>query len=204
MAYYVDVYGEEEGRARIKLAKSRNLDYYQKKYGDVDGRIRWDKHLDKMRANSSNFLTLSKWSMSAIGEIKKIISDLEFFGEYEKIFYVTEEWRNKISSRIILPDLVYNNTIIEFQGDVFHANPERFSELDTPHPFKKWLTAKEMWTIDLSKKEFYESLGYGVFYIWEKDWYFDKEGTVCKCLEILTQKTKLNQLNSSVSKTQLI
>ena len=32
--------------------------------------------------------------------------------------------------------------MIEFNGDVFHANPNIFNETDTPHPYYKNLTSK--------------------------------------------------------------
>lgn len=40
------------------------------------------------------------------------------------------------------------NVVIEFNGDVFHGNPEIFNENDKPNPYNQALTDKQIWESD--------------------------------------------------------
>jgi len=37
------------------------------------------------------------------------------------------------------------NIAIEFNGNLFHANPKYYKSIDTPNPWHPNLTAKEIW-----------------------------------------------------------
>ena len=59
------------------------------------------------------------------------------------------------------------NLIIEYFGDYWHCNPEKYS----PDYFnkKKSLTAKEIWDYDKMKLELIKSYGYNLEVIWESE-----------------------------------
>ncbi|MBQ8993958.1 MAG: hypothetical protein IJ085_07605 [Turicibacter sp.] len=80
-------------------------------------------------------------------------------------------------------DFVLGNIVIEANGDYWHGNEKVFSQLD------------EIQTLahikDKIKKEYFESLGYEVHYIWEYDLYNDYENTK-KDIAVLVQKSLKN------------
>jgi hypothetical protein len=66
------------------------------------------------------------------------------------------------------PNLI--KLLIEVNGDHVHANPKIYKETDLVDIiYHKNITAKEIWEHDLKKKNFAESMGYKVIYLWESD-----------------------------------
>lgn len=45
-----------------------------------------------------------------------------------------------------------NRLIIEYNGDMYHANPSVYNESDNPHPFRKNLKSSDIWIIYENKK----------------------------------------------------
>ena len=64
------------------------------------------------------------------------------------------------------PDAVVGQTIYEFFGDFFHANPEIYNPDSKIFNY----TAEEKWQKDQKRIEFFKEMGYTVKVIWEKDW----------------------------------
>ncbi len=60
--------------------------------------------------------------------------------------------------------VVFNNVIIEVQGDMWHANPKRYKATDV---IMGKLIAKDLWDKDARKKKVAEDNGYSIVYIWE-------------------------------------
>ncbi len=90
-----------------------------------------------------------------------------------------------------------HNFVIEFQGDIYHGNPAKFTADSYPHPFHKnhddW-TAADIWRRDALKKDITKNALPGVKYLqlWESVYREDKE----KCLYKITQL--LNSYEASV------
>lgn len=145
-----------------------------------------------------------KWSKSLIenGNLKggySLISQelfekiVNFYDNVQNIYFA----KSKINNEFFLSSKEYgyriydfvdldNKKIIEFNGDVYHGNPEIYKEDDTPNPFKdRNKTAKEMWEYDKEKIEFANSKGFEVLTIWEKEYKKNKEETLNKCLDFL-------------------
>jgi G:T-mismatch repair DNA endonuclease (very short patch repair protein) len=79
---------------------------------------------------------------------------------------------------------VCGKKIIEFNGDYWHCNPFIYE----PTYFHKFMkcSAQEKWDIDKKKIELAESYGYEVLVIWESEYQKNKELTINKCIEYLT------------------
>jgi len=82
-------------------------------------------------------------------------------------------------------DLNYNKKIIEYNGDYWHCNPLLYDD----HYYNKRThkTAKETWDSDLRKYKFAQEQGYEILIIWESEYKKDKQGTIEKCINFLTQ-----------------
>jgi G:T-mismatch repair DNA endonuclease (very short patch repair protein) len=81
-------------------------------------------------------------------------------------------------------DFVCEKKIIEFNGDYWHCNPFIYE----PTYFHKFMkcTAQEKWDIDKKKIELIKKAGYEVLVIWESEYQENKELTINKCIEYLT------------------
>jgi len=75
--------------------------------------------------------------------------------------------------------------IIEYNGDLYHGNPLIYESEDTPNPFRKNITAKEMWVKDAEKIKIANEHGFDVLTIWDSEYRKDKNGTLQKCLDFL-------------------
>lgn len=75
--------------------------------------------------------------------------------------------------------------IIEFNGDVFHANPALYEANDNPNPFVKSKTARQIWEADINKLNVAKSEGFELLTIWEKDYRKNPTETLNKCLIFL-------------------
>lgn len=76
--------------------------------------------------------------------------------------------------------------VIEFYGDIWHANPILFEGEDYPI---YWSTtaksAQEMWETDKFKLAQLNAAGYDVLVIWELDWKQDPDKTIQRCKDFL-------------------
>lgn len=92
--------------------------------------------------------------------VSNLRPDLEF--EIEKLV-------SPPGNRELFGDIVSfkNKLVIEFNGDYWHCNPEKY-EANFFHHVKK-LTASEIWSLDAKRQETIESYGYKMLTIWESE-----------------------------------
>lgn len=83
------------------------------------------------------------------------------------------------------------NKIIEYQGDMYHANPKIYEEHEYPHPFRKNKTSKEIWDHDKKKKMRANEEGFEVLYIWDSEFRRvssdRKKKIIQKCINFLSK-----------------
>jgi hypothetical protein len=65
------------------------------------------------------------------------------------------------------------NIGIEFNGDIWHANPIKFEANDKPFPFQKNLTSEDIWSKDKIKNDFLRTKLNKLIIIWESDLHKD-------------------------------
>lgn len=87
----------------------------------------------------------------------------------------------------IIPSIKY---CIEFNGDVWHANPNKYKPEDKPHPFELDTAAFEIWERDDYKNNFLKSYGYIVDVIWESDYQNNKNDIINKCISNIQNRIK--------------
>ena len=82
------------------------------------------------------------------------------------ISFKSQYWISRRSYDFKLKDF---NTLIEVQGDFWHANPKKYLSTDILNfPSGKTL-ANDIWAKDTYKKELAEQYGYKIVYIWENE-----------------------------------
>ena len=183
---YGEITGKEKWRVYLEKQKeTKSLDYMIKKFGKKKAKL----------INKSKGITLNNF-INKYGEtegterfIKIINKQYSFFSKVSQIFfkkidaliknqYTTyyasknTEFGVNLSIGYIRLDYFIKelNLCIEFNGDIFHANPKYFDEKDYPNPFNKKLTAKE---IRMKDKIRYDTLkkekNINTLVIWESD-----------------------------------
>lgn len=162
----------------LKLSK-QSIIAYASKYG-IKSKRKWtDEQIKYLQENSnvdinilSSFLNKSKSAISNMyAELNgfttkdrcKIISPQQYILEYIKTLKVPYQEEVKIG--IFTTDILVKNIDFEVQGTYWHVD-KRFYDYNS-------LTKEQLKRIDKDKrkKEFFESLGIQIVYLWEYDIY---------------------------------
>lgn len=171
---------EEAQKLLSERQSTFSLNICIEKYGDETGREIWLNRQEKWHKSykKSNF---SKVSQGLFWEISKELDDLSniYFAQLDENKQkdssgVNHELRLKLE-KLILPDFidVKKGRIIEFDGTYWHEVKNKKYEFD-----KNPDTIREKILIDN---------GYKVLRIKESDYKNDKNGTLQKCMNFLTQ-----------------
>lgn len=159
----------------ILLLKSGKLDGFIRKYGEVEGKIKYDKFIQFINDSSekTNKYHQSKRGMMFFEKLIKKLSECGINYEYN---YGDNEIRKYSHIDEVLYSLdfyiVELNICIEFNGDYWHANPEMYKE-DWYHPIKK-MYAKDIWEYDNNRSNSLKSeYDIDVITVWEKSLYID-------------------------------
>ena len=124
----------------------------------------------------------SKISQDLFNELAKHTNNEIYYGSLNREYSIY----NKENKHVYVFDFtdLTNKKIIEFQGDIYHANPNLFLEDDKPSPWND-LTSKELWERDEYKKQIALNNNFDLIQIWESDFRNNKEEIIKKCLKFL-------------------
>lgn len=174
------------------------LDKCIHQYGEVEGinifvtrHKRWSEKMEKMYQNGEYSKAPYKLNVPpsklefeiANGILSKKNIDMAFgYDQYRDFF--------KAENKVIFYDIKYENKVIEIYGDYWHANPKIYA----PDWFNycRSNTALQMWQQDEYRTNLIKSRGYDLLIVWESDYNADKEGTIQKCIDFLTNKTTVS------------
>ena len=202
-SYMYHGYTEEEAKEKVSERQNTcSLLAFQKVYGNDDGKIAYEKRLEryiktwnshtdeeKCAINKTRGRTYSEL-VKKFGKKKadEIISkrmplncissklEKEIVSELKKVFPIVETQlriKNDLGKSYYY-DCVIDGVIIEVNGDYWHANPNFYKSDECV----RGMTAKEIWHNDLLKKQTAEKSGYMVFYVWENDYLHNKIETL--------------------------
>jgi very-short-patch-repair endonuclease len=179
-------YNKKEAAKKLSERQSTfSLKKCIEKHGRNSGMEIWKNRQDRWKKslleNGNLKMGFSKISQELFGLLTTKIDS-------NNVRYATlnTEYSIQVDDRLYLYDFTCLDTkrIIEFNGDVYHANPSLFLESDRPHPFKE-LTAKELWILDDIKNDIAKANGFEVLVIWESEYKKNKKEILNKCVEFL-------------------
>lgn len=212
--YKKEKYGwDEEKFKEFNLSRSITIENMVKKHGKEKGLKIWNNYIDRQKYTCSkeyfikeygeefglekfeNFIQkrtfefgYSQVSQIIFENLKNKFPNFNFYfatNNGEKFLYDDE---NKITYHVdlFISDI---NLVIEFNGDVWHANPSKYNGDDIPIKFNgyKSLTANDIWERDRKRIKFLKTKVRDVIVIWEKDLV---EGGMDKLVEELSEKIK--------------
>lgn len=138
-------------------------EYFIEEYGEIQGKLKFDNFVEK----KTNFLGYSKISQDFFDVLDK------YYKEYTT-FYATknEEYEiiNKNDYYYMLDYYIKElNICVEYNGDMWHANPNMFEAHDNPIPYKKDLYADEIWERDNNRIKKLKELGIKTFIVWDSE-----------------------------------
>ncbi len=164
-----------------KQKYSTSIEYFINKYGDDKGKEIYENFCKK-RLFGAGFSKVSKELFDKVSE---------HFKEFN-IFYAENEWYSydKNLKKYYLIDFFIKelNIGIEFNGDIWHANPSKYKQTDKPFTFQREMTAQEVWDKDKIKNDFLRTKLKKLIIIWESELYKDGiDKTVEKILKQINE-----------------
>lgn len=185
-------YGEEDGKKKFEnyCDKQKYVgcapEYFIEKYGQEEGIIKYKELLNKKLQGLLHNTSHSKISQNLFNNINK-----KFLNNNFKYFEKNEEYKVFIDKKFVLLDFYdpVTNKCIEFNGDLWHANPLLYNKYDTLKFRYKTFIAKDIWYKDNKR---YEDLkrqhNIDVLVIWENDYRNEPDLVLNKCLDFLNNK----------------
>ncbi len=145
-----------------KLKHARSIEGYIERYGHEKGLVLYEKHKQDNQ-------TIGKTSKKANAFFDKLMNYIP--NVKHNIYYGKKEFGKQGKKQYYFYDFVIPELkiCIEFNGDVFHANPRLFSCDDTPNFFKPKMTSEEIWNHDEEKNNTIKKAGFDVYIVWETD-----------------------------------
>jgi len=169
----------EEAIAEIAKLQTRDLAFFQKKYGEDEGRKQWMSKIEKWSQNFQK-RCWSQASQNLFIRLYEILSE----DDRKKVHFATLnpetgeikdvkrnfETRLILEDRIVLPDFIIGNIIIEFDGVYWHNK----NKIDSGK------TDREKKRDEILKKN-----NFKVLHVNELDWYKNPEEIINKCMTFI-------------------
>jgi len=192
--YWLARFPEKEARQRYKERQSTfSLARCISKLGEMEGRKKWaarqeqwqntlgaktdEEKADINRRKCGNGSNISKQERVLVAEINEILDS-----EVETQFTISYGRNNGY-----IYDIFFNNRIIEYFGDFWHANPDLY-----PDTFVNCVSKKSYQDIrkrDEDRIHLAKSKGYQIKIVWEKDFKEDATKIIAECVEFLTNES---------------
>jgi hypothetical protein len=176
-------------------SRSVTIENLIKRHGEDRGLEIWKEYCDKQKYSTSIEYFINKYGNEVGREIYENFCKKRLFGagysmvskrlfdnlseNFDKLtlYYGENEWYSydRENKRYYLIDFFIKekNIGIEFNGDIWHANPIKYKPNDKPFPFQRNLTAQDIWKKDKVKNDFLKTKLTKLIIIWESDLYKD-------------------------------
>jgi hypothetical protein len=187
-------FSKEESKQKVSTHQSTfTLEKCIEKYGEEEGKKRFTerqkKWLNSLLTNGNMVIGFSKISQELFYKILETYDIID----REKIYFATHNGEYKIEKEnggVWLYDFtdLKNKKIIEYNGDDYHGNPNKYNASDYPNPFRKNITAQEMWEKDEKKLFQANKQGFEILVIWDSEYRWgNKQEIINKCINFLTK-----------------
>lgn len=176
--YFIDKYGYSEGikkYSKLCSMKGITLENMIRVYGNTEGPIRYKNFIDKTTTH-----LFSNISQECLKSIDASINELNYTTYYATKNKEYGKLLNSLGKYVKLDYFIKElNLCIEFNGDLYHANPLIYKSTDKPWFLNKKLTANDIWKNDeLRYKTLLNEYNIKTIVIWESDYLKNKELTI--------------------------
>ena len=189
--YYLNQgYDEETSQKMLSERQSTfSKEICIKKYGEKEGLKRWEERQNKWQKslleNGNMKCGYSQISQNLFDDI------MEYYpsNEIDNVMYAIKnsEYTIEHENGLYSYDFTDLNRrkIIEYNGDIFHANPKIYESNDCPNPYRENLKSKDIWKYDEEKLKTVEMRGFDVLIIWDSEYRENPDKILNKCKEFL-------------------
>lgn len=195
IGYYL-VRGHSQIEATTMLAEAQatfSLEKLINKHGEEEGKRRWQERQDKWQ----NTLNLKSFEEQEDINRRKIYrSGMSNASSqlFEKIDRQGARWGKKTETNLgemmvtvsgkkrFMIDFAYGGKLIEFYGDYWHANPNKYADDAVIFCGKgRLVKAHEKWEMDKKRQDFLKDLGLSLLIVWEHDFKTNPEKVIQEC-----------------------
>jgi len=187
LPYFIEKYGIKEGKEKyfkVNKAKSHTLESYVDKWGIESGEEKFKEYREKCNSPAIYSL-ISQELFDNITKNININHNIYYATKNKEFGKYNKELKKYYMYDFVIPEL---KICIEFNGNVFHANPKMFSENEYPNPFVKEITSKEIWEFDRIKNDFIKNLGFDVIIVWEDEYKNNKQEVIDNIVSYIEDK----------------
>lgn len=168
--------------------QTRDLDWFVDKYGEEEGakrhKSKTEKWLNTMNNKSlEETKRINQLKAAGIGKKSQIEKDLCENLSKQGIDIEHQFIISKGDGSWYYYDIRAGNKIIEFNGDYWHCNPQRYEP--SYYNQRAHLTALEIWKKDEIKQQFAIDNGYEILVVWEHKYKANKEQVIQECINFL-------------------
>lgn len=179
-------YTDEESSAKVTERQTTfTKEKCIEKLGDVDGLERWKERQRRWLSTLDDKSDDEKRRINKLKIQKHKICVSKSEKELRDVLACDSQLRidRKDNNTYYIYDLYNERKIIEYNGDYWHCNPNKYKEdyFNT----QLGMTAAQKWEEDDMKSALAISLGYDIKIVWESDYRKDKETVIQDCLEFL-------------------
>lgn len=180
-------YGSDEEYSK---AQTRDLEYFVTKYGEDEGAAKhkaktekWIKTMNSKSEEELNLINSKKVRKSTCFYSK---AEQELFGKLKEVYpELSDQLGLSNSEHRYVFDMVLGKKIIEYNGDFWHANPNKYDETFV-NPYNN-LSYSQIHERDSNKLQVAKDNGYVVFIVWEESYMRNPTKVIDECLAFLTQ-----------------
>ncbi len=195
-------YNETESKKMLSerqrtFSLKKCIEKYGKELGIEKFNIRQSKWQDSLIKNGNIKCGFSKISQILFYDILNNYEIEEkkniYFATKNKEYFISEKGKNLVGKKNFYQyDFTdkSNKKIIEYNGDMYHANPTIWKSEDNPHPYRKWLKSKDIWLSDKEKISVANSNGFDVFVVWDSDYRKNPNKVLKECLDFLKSENE--------------
>jgi very-short-patch-repair endonuclease len=151
-------------------------------YGETLGLEKWNRYRNKQsETNASNSRNGSKPAKELFSHVMQAIPDLKdvdvyFLGntdyEFGKYCDITNRY---YFYDFVIPSLKF---CVEYNGDVYHANPKKYQSDDVPRFRGNTRAASEIWEYDADKLQNIKNHGFIVKVVWDSEYQSNKQSVI--------------------------
>lgn len=178
---------EEAAEALSKRQKTFSLEKCVARFGEEKGTKIWQKRqdnwmatLDQKSPEEKRIINQKKMNPDiCISRAEKELVSKLIARNYEV------KTQQALNDANWIYDIVVGKKIIEYHGDYWHCNPNKY-----PHNYyhkKLQMFAEEKWELDAVKRQHAISKGYEYFVIWEHQYKQDPEKVINECICFLNK-----------------
>jgi hypothetical protein len=173
-------FNKEEAKEKIKerqetFSRKICIEKYGYKKGLEVFINRQEKWIESLNKNGKLKIGYSEVSQ----ELFRMLENNEY------VFYGEKNYEYNITNKKYDYTNISRKKIIEFNGDVYHANPKIFKKCDNPHPYLKHLKSEDIWKMDEYKINLAKEKSFDVLVIWEDEFKENPKLVIEKCKKFL-------------------